>query len=141
MSTTVARRGLQVRLLTDKLFFDSGSAVVNAAALPTLDKIGGIIADGGEAPRQRSRATPTTGPIATSQFPSNWQLSGARAGAVVQRLIGAGVGGSACRSPATPPSIRSRATRRAAGRARNRRVEIVLTRLHGATPSHGGDTP
>ena len=30
-------------------------------------------------------------PIATSQFPSNWQLSGARAGAVVQRLGAAGV--------------------------------------------------
>ena len=27
------------------------------------------------------------------------------------------------------------------GRALNRRVEIVLTRLHGATLSHGGDTP
>jgi flagellar motor protein MotB len=26
-----------------------------------------------------------------------------------------------------------------AGRAQNRRVEIILTRLHGATPSHGGD--
>jgi chemotaxis protein MotB len=26
-----------------------------------------------------------------------------------------------------------------AGRAANRRVEIILTRLHGAIPSHGGD--
>jgi chemotaxis protein MotB len=28
-----------------------------------------------------------------------------------------------------------------AGRAKNRRVEIILTRLHGATSSQGGDTP
>ena len=32
-------------------------------------------------------------PIRTSQYPSNWQLSGARAAAVVQRLIAAGVTG------------------------------------------------
>ena len=56
-------------------------------------------------------------PIATSQFPSNWQLSGARAGAVVQRLMGAGVagkrvslGGYAAQQP-----VASNATRRRAG--------------------------
>ena len=80
-------------------------------------------------------------PIATSQFPSNWQLSGARAGAVVQRLIGAGVAGRrvSLAGYAAQHPVAGNAT--AAGRARNRRVEIVLTRLHGATPSHGGDTP
>jgi chemotaxis protein MotB len=27
------------------------------------------------------------------------------------------------------------------GRAKNRRVAVILTRLHGAISSHGGDTP
>src|SRR5688572_8646229 len=44
VSTTVSLRGLQVRLLTDNLFFDSGSATIKVAALPTLDKIGAVIA-------------------------------------------------------------------------------------------------
>ena len=49
---------------------------------------------------------------------------------------------AACRSAATPhAAARRRQHDRAPSRARNRRVEIVLTRLHGATPSQGGDTP
>jgi chemotaxis protein MotB len=139
VSTTVTRRGLKVRLLTDDLFFDSGSAVINAGALSTLDQIGVIIAEEAKHPVEVEGHTDDR-PIATSQYPSNWQLSGARAGAVVQRLTGAGVagrrvslGGYAAQHP-----VASNAT--SAGRARNRRVEIVLTRLHGAIPSQGGDS-
>ena len=140
VSTTVTPRGLKIRLLTDRLFFDSGSAVVNAAALPTLDAIGGIIAEEAKHPVEVEGHTDDR-PIATSQYPSNWQLSGARAGAVVQRLIGAGVGGrrvSLAGYAAQRPVARNTSHR---GRARNRRVEIVLTRLHGATPSQGADQP
>jgi chemotaxis protein MotB len=139
VSTTVTRRGLRVRLLTDDLFFDSGSAVINAAALSTLDKIGGIVAEEAKHPVEVEGHTDDR-PIATSQYPSNWQLSGARAGAVVQRLTGAGVtgkrvslGGYAAQQPVADNAS-------PAGRARNRRVEIVLTRLHGAIPSQGGDS-
>jgi chemotaxis protein MotB len=141
VSTTVTRRGLKVRLLTDKLLFASGSATIeNAAAIGVLDKIGDIIATERKHPVEVEGHTDDR-PIATAQFPSNGQLSGARAGAVVQRLVGAGVagdrvslGGYAARRP-----VATNAT--PAGRARNRRVEIVLTRLHGAIPSQGGDTP
>jgi chemotaxis protein MotB len=111
---------------------------VKAHAVGTLDAIGGVLAAEAKHPVVVEGHTDDR-PIATSQFPSNWQLSGARAGAVVQRLVGAGVGGSrvslggyAARQP-----VASNAT--AAGRARNRRVEIVLTRLHGAPTSQGGD--
>jgi chemotaxis protein MotB len=138
VSTTVTRRGLRVRLLTDKLFFDSGSAVINAAAVPTLDKIGAIVADEAKHPVEVEGHTDDR-PIATSQYPSNWQLSGARAGAVVQRLTGAGVAGKrvSLAGYAAQAPVADNAT--PAGRARNRRVEIVLTRLHGATQSQGGD--
>jgi chemotaxis protein MotB len=140
VSTSVSARGLKVRLLTDKLFFDSGSAVIKAGGFVTLGAIGGIIA------RERKHPVEVEGytdarPIATSAYPSNWQLSGARAGAVIQRIIRAGVGarrvslgGHAAQVP-----VASDAT--ATGRARNRRVEIVLTRLHGAYSPQGGGTP
>jgi chemotaxis protein MotB len=140
VSTTVSRRGLEVRLLTDKLFFDSGSAVIKAPGVPLIDKIGAIVADEKTHPVQVEGHTDDR-PIRTSQYPSNWQLSGARAGAVVQRLIWAGVAGKrvSLGGYAARQSIATNET--AAGRARNRRVEIVLSRLHGATPSQGGDTP
>jgi chemotaxis protein MotB len=139
VSTTISRRGLKVRLLTDKLLFESGDATIRTpAAISVLDKIGVIIATERKHPVEVEGHTDDR-PIATSQFPSNWQLSGARAGAVVQRLVGAGVNGSrvslggyAARQP-----VASNAT--AAGRAHNRRVEIILARLHGAIQSQGGD--
>jgi chemotaxis protein MotB len=126
-------------LLTDHLLFDSGSAVINAGALATLDGIGRIVAAERKHPVVVEGHTDNR-PIVTSQYPSNWQLSGGRAAAVVQRLAGAGVagrrmslGGYAAQHPVAT-------NRTSAGRAKNRRVEIILTRMHGATPSHGGDS-
>jgi chemotaxis protein MotB len=139
VSTTIDERGLKIRLLTDRLLFDSGSATITMpAAIAVLDKIGAIVATERKHPVAVEGHTDDR-PIHTSQFPSNWQLSGARAGAVVQRLIGAGVAGGrvSLRGYAARKPVAGNAT--AGGRARNRRVEIILTRLHGATPSQGGD--
>jgi chemotaxis protein MotB len=138
MSTTVTPDGLKIRLVTDGVLFDSGSAVVKSGGRPTLDEIGRIIATEGKHPVQVEGHTDDQ-PINTSQYPSNWQLSGARAAAVVQRMNGAGVHGKrmSLAGYAAQHPIAGNAT--PAGRAQNRRVEIILTRLHGATPSHGGD--
>jgi chemotaxis protein MotB len=139
VSTTVSLRGLKVRLMTDKLLFDSGSAIIKPQAFHALDEIGGIVAAERQHPVVVEGHTDNR-PIATSQYPSNWQLSGARAAAVVQRLVHSGVApkrtslsGYASQHPVTTNAT-------AYGRARNRRVEIILTRLHGATQSQGGDT-
>ncbi len=139
VSTTVSERGLRVRLLTDRLLFDSGSAVINPAAFGTLDSIGAIIAEERKHPVAVEGHTDDR-PIHTSLYPSNWQLSGGRAAAVVQRLIGAGVAPrrTSLSGYAAEHPVSSNET--SAGRARNRRVEIILTRLHGANQSHGGDT-
>jgi chemotaxis protein MotB len=139
VSTTVSRRGLKVRLMTDKLLFDSGSAVIKPAAFHTLDEIGHIVAAEGKHPVVVEGHTDDR-PITTSQYPSNWQLSGARAAAVVQRLVHSGVkpNRTSLSGYASQHPITTNAT--AFGRARNRRVEIILTRLHGATQSQGGDT-
>jgi chemotaxis protein MotB len=139
VSTTVSLRGLKVRLMTDKLLFDSGSAIIKPQAFHTLDEIGHIVAAERQHPVAVEGHTDNR-PIATSQYPSNWQLSGARAAAVVQRLVHSGVApkrtslsGYASQHPVTTNAT-------AYGRARKRRVEIILTRLHGATLSQGGDT-
>jgi chemotaxis protein MotB len=138
MSTTVTPDGLKIRLVTDGVLFDSGSAVVKDVGRPTLAQIGRIIDHEGTHPVKVEGHTDDQR-INTSQYPSNWQLSGARAAAVVQQLNGAGVSGKrmSLAGYAAQHPIAGNAT--PAGRAANRRVEIILTRLHGATPSHGGD--
>ena len=138
ISTTVTPDGLKIRLITDGVLFDSGSAVVKDGGRPTLVEIGRIIDQEGTHPVQVEGHTDDR-PIATSQYPSNWQLSGARAAAVVQQLNSAGVSGKrmSLAGYAAQHPVAGNAT--PAGRAKNRRVEIILTRLHGATQSHGGD--
>ena len=127
LETTVARRGLVVRLLTDKVLYNSGSATLKPAATPLLDRIAQLLRTEFEHPIVVEGHTDDQ-PISTGSYPTNWELSAARATAVVRffirdhvapgRLAAAGYG-------AMHP-LTSNAT--AAGRSRNRRVEIVLTR-------------
>jgi chemotaxis protein MotB len=74
-------------------------------------------------------------PIASAQYPSNWELSTDRATTVVRYLITEGVNrarlGAVGYADLHP--LDSNAT--AAGRARNRRVEIVLQRINPVPPS------
>lgn len=65
-------------------------------------------------------------PIATAQYPSNWELSGARASSVVRLLMGQGVAGSRLTATgyADQRPIADNST--AAGQAINRRVSITI---------------
>jgi chemotaxis protein MotB len=141
VQTVIAQRGLVIRLLTDKVLFDSGQAELKPQASPVLGQVAQIIAKEGAHQVMVEGHTDNV-PIRGSVFPTNWELSTARASRVVRFLIGGGViqhrlsaGGYAALHP-----ISSNAT--AAGRSRNRRVEIVLLRSGAAqTASQGGETP
>jgi chemotaxis protein MotB len=120
--TTVRRRGLVIEILTDKLFFDSGSAQLKPEALGILDKIAVILAGELKHPIVVEGNTDSQ-PIHGSQYPSNWELSGARA---------------ASASPATARPCRSHPTRRppdAAGTAASTWSSPVSTP---ATPTRHG---
>jgi chemotaxis protein MotB len=140
VQTEIAQRGLVIRLLTDQVLFDSGAAELKAQATPVLSKVADILAR--EAHHQVMVEGHTDNvPIRGSVFPTNWELSTARASRVVRFLIAGGVvqgrlsaGGFAALHP-----IASNDT--AAGRSRNRRVEIVLLRSGQGTASQGGETP
>jgi chemotaxis protein MotB len=134
VQTVVARRGLIVRLLTDHVLFDSGLAQLKPQGLPLLAEVGNLLNV------DRHHAILVEGhtddvPISTSAYASNWELSTARATQVVRYLIGHDVAeqrfGAAGYADLHP--IASNAT--AAGRARNRRVEIVLQRRHPLPPT------
>src|SRR5690348_16804886 len=90
VETTIDSRGLIVRLLTDKVFFDSGQAFVKPGALKLLDAVGAVIRDEHAHPVVVEGHTDSQ-PIHSGQYPSNWELSGARAGAVVRVFAHMGV--------------------------------------------------
>lgn len=129
VETVVARRGLVVRLLTDNVLFDSGRADLKGQGLPLLGEVGSLLTVDEEHPVLVEGHTDDV-PISTSQFASNWELSTARASQVVRYLIGRNVParrfGAAGYADLHP--LASNGTD--AGRARNRRVEIVLQRIH-----------
>jgi chemotaxis protein MotB len=134
VQTIIERRGLVVRVLTDNLLFASGSATLQRGANQLLDEVAQLLNLDPSHPITVEGHTDNQ-PIATAQFPSNWELSTTRATNVVRFLISRGV--SADRLGAVGYAdlhpIASNAT--AAGRAKNRRVEIVLMRLNPVPPS------
>jgi chemotaxis protein MotB len=134
VQTVIERRGLVVRVLTDKLLFDSGQATLQPAGTPLLEEVGRLLNVDKSHPITVEGNTDNQ-PIATSQFPSNWELSTARATTVVRFLIAHGVnpGRLAAAGYAALHPVDSNAT--TAGRAHNRRVDIVLMRLNPVPPS------
>jgi chemotaxis protein MotB len=127
--TAIEKRGLVIRVLTDSLLFPSGSATLEAQGDPLLSEVADLLNVDRVHPIDVEGNTDNV-PIHGGAFPSNWELSTARASTVVRYLISNAVdperltaAGYAYLHP-----IASNTT--AAGRARNRRVEIVLQRLY-----------
>jgi chemotaxis protein MotB len=134
VQTVIQRRGLVVRVLTDKLLFDSGQATLQPDGAPFLGEVAQLLNLDKSHPITVEGHTDNV-PIASVQFPSNWELSTARATTVVRFLISRGVSGGRLGAVgyADLHPIASNAT--ATGRALNRRVEIVLMRLNPVPPS------
>lgn len=132
VETTIARRGLVVTVLTDKVLFPSGSADVRPDGDRLLDALARLLKTTVRNPIQVEGNTDNV-PV-SGRFPTNWELSTARASAVVRDLIGHGV--NADRLSAAGYADRHPITTNAtdAGRQRNRRVELVVIRTNG----HGG---
>ena len=116
-----------VMTLSDKALFRLGDARITDEALGVLNKIGAIISQTGYDVCIEGHTDNL--PIATARFPSNWELSTARAVNVLRyfverlkipshRLSAAGFGEF---QPKVPNDTE-------ANRAANRRVEIIFTR-------------
>ncbi|MDW8066124.1 MAG: OmpA family protein [Aquificaceae bacterium] len=127
----VAYEAIGIRLiLQEKLLFEPGSADIKPEMRLLLDKLYEIIRDIPN-PVEVEGHTDNI-PISTERFPSNWELSTARAGSVVRYFIAKGIeperlkaSGYADTRPMVPNTTPE-------GRAQNRRVEIVILNIRGA---------
>ncbi len=129
VQTTIEARGLVIRVLTDDLLFASGQATLEGRASGLLGEIAALLNVDQTHPISVEGNTDDV-PIHSSQFPSNWELSTARASTVVRFLIAHGVGPSRLTASGNAEQRPFDSNATAAGRARNRRVEIVMRRLH-----------
>jgi chemotaxis protein MotB len=112
--------------MRDSLLFGSGQAEPHYDAFPVMDSIAGIIRDTDNAIRVEGFTD--NRPIRTGRFPSNWELSAARASAVVRMLAAEGVAPSrmaAVGYGAYQPVARNDTDE---GRRRNRRVVLLISR-------------
>jgi chemotaxis protein MotB len=127
VSFSSTEKGLVMRL-SDNVLFDLGNAEISSEGLPFLKKISALLAT------ESSYAIRIEGhtdnlPIHTNKFPSNWELSTSRAVNVLRlflkedkhslaKLSAVGFGEFQPISPNDTPE----------NRAKNRRVEIVLSK-------------
>ncbi|MBS7663040.1 flagellar motor protein MotD [Pseudomonas lalucatii] len=112
--------------LSSSLLFPSGDALPNDRAFAIIEKVAKILAPY-ENPVHVEGFTDNL-PINTAQFPTNWELSAARAASIVRMLAMDGVKPQRLASVGYGEfqPVADNAT--AQGRARNRRVVLVISR-------------
>ena len=118
-------KGRMVVELASDILFDSGSANLGKEGRVTIEEVAVLLASIPDRAFQVEGHTDDV-PIRTSQFPSNWELSTARAVTVVKAMISAGMppkrisaAGYGETQPAVPNADKE-------SRSANRRIEIVV---------------
>ncbi len=118
-------RGRMVLKLAQDILFEAGSADLGELGIATVTELAGVLATIGDRELQVEGHSDNI-PIETRRFPSNWELSSARATAVVHVLTNGGVAperisgaGFAEFRPVADNSTPE-------GRRLNRRIEIVI---------------
>lgn len=127
---TVSREGLWVEVnIRSDVLFASGSATLSAPARDAIEQLASALR---ELPNElRVEGHTDADPIASALFPSNWELSGARAASVIRLLEDRGV------DPRRMAAVGFGEKRPVAdnatpeGRAANRRVVLVILATSG----------
>jgi chemotaxis protein MotB len=114
---------IEVAIKSD-ILFASGSALPNEQALRVLNPLADALSEVPNAVRVEGHTDDR--PIATTQFPSNWELSGARAASVLRVFAARGLGQArlSLLGYGDMRPIADNAT--AEGRRANRRVVVVI---------------
>ncbi|MBX3345414.1 MAG: OmpA family protein [Nitrospira sp.] len=126
------RGGIRLNLddLADQLEYESGEVKIKSAGMPILEQVAEYLttAAGSQQVRVEGHSdNMEIGPSLKGAFPTNWELSKARAGEIVRYLVEKGGMDSAKLSAVGYGASRPVASNGTeAGRKKNRRIEIVL---------------
>ena len=132
------RQWIEVEIKTN-ILFSSGSAQLQPAAEPVLKKLAGILRDYPN--RLHVEGFTDNKPIKTAAFPSNWELSTARATSVIRLFSGAGIDPGRLAAVGYGEHRPAAANDTEEGRSQNRKVVLVVMgddaapRLRDATAS------
>lgn len=124
VSATRTKRGVEL-VLQDSILFNSGEAEILPSALPFLTKVGDLLSQVTNDIKVEGHTDDV--PMSSFQYPSNWELSGARASSVVRFFVEENnleeerfsITGFSDTKPLVPNDS-------ASNRNKNRRVEIVI---------------
>jgi chemotaxis protein MotB len=85
VQTRIAKQGLVITLLSDKAYYDSGSADLRPETKQLLDVVAAQLRSVGN--EVRVEGSTDNVPIATYAYPTNWELSAARSTGVTRYLV------------------------------------------------------
>jgi chemotaxis protein MotB len=115
--------------MKDKMLFPSASAHLSRTAVNALREIGRVLA---VVPNQiQVEGNTDNRPINTEEFPSNWELSAARAASVVHLMSRTGIAPSRMSAIGYAEHRPVAENTSAQGRAKNRRVTLVILGMGG----------
>jgi len=123
VNVTQTPRGVVVDINASALF-EQGEAALQRGAARTLAAVAKVMEQGKEAIEVEGHTDDI--PIFTPQFPSNWELSAARASSVVRLFIDQGVAAERLRAVGLASYHPIGSNETAEGRTRNRRVTITI---------------
>jgi chemotaxis protein MotB len=119
------RRGQIVLALATDVLFDEGKTDIKAEGKTAIGEVAAALKGVGGRRFQVAGHTDTF-PIHNKDFPSNWELSTARAVAVVKLLVEKGVKADQLSAAGYAEFDPAQSNKDNTGRAKNRRIEIVL---------------
>ena len=130
MTVTQTARGVVVRVMTDKMLFAKGGADLKPGEMPLLNEVASVV---NTVPNQvRVEGHTDNLSIHTERYPSNWELSVTRATTVLRYFEARGVSPARMEAAGYADQRPIVSNGDEQGRARNRRVEIVMLRQYPA---------
>jgi len=119
-------RGTITVTLPNAILFDSGKAVLKRATSTELDHIYSVLREKYAGKQIDVVGHTDTDPIKKSKWKDNWELSAQRALSVLRYLVQKGISEEKIKASGRGQSQPIASNANASGKARNRRVEIVV---------------